>query len=153
MGLIPKPSVGNFCSALRAVSLLTFGFCIVMSGCRSSETIWSAESKSPDGQMIASARAVARNKGLSIISGVDTSVSLSWATGSKHPTSIFELADASDAPIDTKVEMNWLTPTHLQLTYRGNQSIVFQAVKFAGVDISVREPSSAATNTAPSSSP
>jgi len=36
--------------------------------------------------------------------------------------------------------MQWLTPTHLEITYKAKaQAIDFQAVKFAGVDISVRD--------------
>jgi hypothetical protein len=42
------------------------------------------------------------------------------------------------------VEMNWLTPTHLELTFKGNQSIVFQAVKWGGIEISIRDLSKAA---------
>jgi hypothetical protein len=75
-----------------------------------------------------------------------TDVQLKWAKGSRGETSILELADATDDPVDTRVEMNWLTPTHLELTVKGNQSIVFQAVKWDGIDISVRDLSKAAEN-------
>jgi hypothetical protein len=125
--------------SLKPILLLTFGAYLFMLGCGSSDTIWSAESRSPDGKVIARARTVARNEGLSIISGTETNVSLKWATGSRGDTSILEIADASDEPVDTHVEMNWLTPTHLELTLKGNQSIVFQAVKWVGIDISVRD--------------
>jgi hypothetical protein len=137
--LTHEPGAGGFSCALKAILLLALGACVSMSSCSNSETIWSAESRSPDGAVIASARAVLMNKGLSIISVVDTSVYLNWSTGRKHPMLILELADASDAPVDTHVEMRWLAPTHLELTYKGNQSIVFQAVKWASVDISVRD--------------
>lgn len=59
---------------------------------------------------------------------------------------VLELADASDAPVDTHVDMNWLTPTHLELTYKGNQTVVFQAVKWADIDITVRSLSSGTTS-------
>jgi hypothetical protein len=81
---------------------------------------------------------------LSILSSTDTKVYLRWATGSRTDTSVLELADASDAPVDTQVEMNWLTPTHLELTFKGNQTVVFQAIKWFGIDISVRDLSKAA---------
>lgn len=123
----------------KLILLLTIGASLLTSGCGSSETIWSAESRSPDGKVIASARTVVRNKGLSIISGTDTNVYLKWATGSRGEALILELADASDESIDTHVEMSWLTPTHLELRFKGNQSIVFQAVKWVGIDISVRD--------------
>jgi len=83
---------------------------------------------------------------LSILSITDTKVYLKWATGSRTDRSVLELADASDDPVDTQVEMNWLTPTHLELTVKGNQSVVFQAVKWDGIDISVRDLSKAAEN-------
>jgi hypothetical protein len=85
-----------------------------------------------------------RNKGLSIISSTDTNVYLKWAKGSRGETSILELADATDDPVDTHVEMNWLTPTHLELTFKGNQSIMFQAVQWVGIEISIRDLSKAA---------
>lgn len=73
-----------------------------------------------------------------------TDVQLKWAEGARGKTSILELADATDDLVDTRVEMNWLTPTHLEVTVEGNQSIVFQVVKWDGIDISVRDLSKAA---------
>jgi hypothetical protein len=131
-------------SSFKLPLLLTLA--VLMSSCGSSQATWSAESRSPDGKVIAKARTVVRNQGLSIISGTETNVYLKWATGSRGDTSILELADASDDPVDTQVEMNWLTPTHLELTVKGNQSIVFQAVKWVGIDISVRDLSKTAEN-------
>ncbi len=143
---MPQLSVIRVRSAMREFSwkvklslLLTLGGWFLMFGCGSSETAWSTESRSPDGKVIAIARTAVRNKGLSIISGTDTNVYLKWATGSRGETSILELADATVDPVDTRVEMNWLTPTHLELTFKGNQSVVFQAVKWVGIDISVRD--------------
>jgi hypothetical protein len=83
---------------------------------------------------------------LSILSITDTKVYLKWTTGSRTDTSVLELADASDDPVDTQVEMNWLTPTHLEITFKGNQTVVFQAIKWFGIDISVRDLSKAAEN-------
>jgi hypothetical protein len=57
---------------------------------------------------------------------------------------VLELADASDAPVDTQLEMKWLTPTHLELTFKGNQTVVFQAIRWFGIDISLRDLSKAA---------
>ena len=127
-------------------SLLTLAICVLMSGCGGSQAIWSAESRSPDGKVLAKASAVATNGGLSILSSTDTKVYQKWATGSRTVTSVLELADASDAPVDTRVEMNWLTPTHLELTFKGNQTVVFQAIKWFGIDISVHDLSKGAEN-------
>jgi hypothetical protein len=126
--------------SFKAIFLLAIGACAFTSSCKSSETIWSAEAKSPDGKVVASVRAVLRNKGLSIISGVDTYVYLNWAGDRRPSMLILSLADGSDNPVDTNVEMKWLTPTHLELTYNGNQTVDFEAIKWAAVDISVRNP-------------
>ncbi len=131
---------------VRLSSLLALATCVLMPGCGGPRAIWSAESRSPDGKVLAKARAAATNGGLSILSGTDTKIYLKWATGSRTDTSVLELADASDAPVDTQVEMKWLTPTHLELTFKGTQTVVFQAIKWFGIDISVRDLSKAAEN-------
>ena len=137
--------IGTDCSpsSSKLAPLLTLAICALMSGCGGS-AIWSAESRSPDGKVLARARTAATSGGLSILSSTDTKVYLKWASGSRTATSVLELADASDAPGDTRVEMNWLTPTHLELTFKGNQTVVFQAIKWFGIDISVRDLSKAA---------
>lgn len=139
-----KPMVRGRSWSLKLILLLTSGVCPLLSGCGRSQTLWSTESRSPDGKVIANASTVVAGRGLSIVSNTITDVHLKWAKGSGGETSILELADATDDPVDTRVEMNWLTPTHLQLTVKGNQSVVFQAVKWDGVDISVRDLSKAA---------
>ncbi len=134
-----KPTMRECFGSFKLILLLTFEVCLFMSGCGSSKKVWSTESRSPDGKVIASASTVMTGRGLSIVSNTITDVYLKWANGSREETSILELADATDDPVDTHVEMNWLTPTHLELTVKGNQSIVFQAVKWDGIDISVRD--------------
>jgi hypothetical protein len=135
------PVSGTGCSSWRFKPslLLALATCVFMPGCWGSRTIWSAESRSPDGKVLARARAVATNGGLSINSITDTKVYLKWATGSSTETPVLELADASDAPADTQLEMKWLTPTHLELTFKGNQTIVFQAIRWFGIDISLQD--------------
>ena len=39
----------------------------------------------------------------------------------------------------TNVEMNWVTASHLEVTYKGHATLQFQVVKYAGIDISVRD--------------
>lgn len=119
--------------------LLVLSTTFVCSGCNGSETIWSAEAKSPDAKVVAVARANLYNKGLSIISGIETNVYLSWAEDRRSPTLVLSLGDASDAPADTTVDMRWLSPTHLEILFRGNRIVAFQAVQWAGVEISVRD--------------
>jgi hypothetical protein len=93
--------------------------------------------------VIAKAHTVVAGRGLSIVSNTITDVRVKWAKGSRSDISILELADATDDPVNTHVEMNWLTPTHLELTFKGNQSITFQAVKWGELEISVRDLSKA----------
>jgi len=128
--------------------LLTFGgyLFLSLSGCGGGQAIWSADSRSPDGEVIASARSVVLNGGLSIVATIETNVHLQQAKAvpGSSPMLILQLADATDAPSDTRVAMNWLSPTHLELTVSGNQSIVFQAVKWGSVEISTRDLSKAA---------
>ena len=128
---------------ILAIALIAVVVCLLMLGCRGSQTVWSAEVRSPDGKMIATARAFA-NSGFGISGAPATFVYLNWAAGSQSPTEILILDDESDTPDGTKVDMKWLTPTRLELAYRSTvQHVGFQAVKFAGVDISVRDISSA----------
>jgi hypothetical protein len=88
--------------------------------------------------MIATALASGAN-GFGNDGGIGTSVYLNWTTGSQPRTEILELGDATDARADTEVEMKWISPMHLELTYAGNQIVGFQAVKWASVEISVRD--------------
>src|SRR5438045_6501716 len=92
----------------KQISGLIFGACAFMSSCNGSETTWTAESRSPDGKMIATARSV-ENSGFGI-GGGGTTVSLNWTTGSQPATEIFEIGDVPTKPDDRLVEMKWLTP-------------------------------------------
>jgi hypothetical protein len=124
----------------KTTSLIIIGVCVFVTGCKP-ETIWSGESRSPDGRIIASARASGAN-GFGNDGGIHTLTYLKWTSDSQPPTLILDLVDATNAPTDTNVEMKWLTPTHLEITYTGKRVLGFQAVKWAGVDISVRDLSS-----------
>src|ERR1700724_3476347 len=106
MVLINKPVTGGSFSTLKIILLLAVGASAFISGCKRSEAIWSAEARSPDEKMIASARAVAQS-GFGI-NGIETYVYLNWTKGSQPPMLILDLADGSDAPSDTNVEMKWL---------------------------------------------
>jgi len=145
---INKPA-GGFPSLRKAATFLVFGVCIVLSGCRSSNKIWSAEALSPDGNMLASARTDARSGfGTGYIGTV---VYLNWVKGSQPPMEILRLSDDYEMPSEEiSVDMKWLTPTHLELTYKGHRTLVLQASKCEGVDISVRDLSTSTANSSPS---
>ncbi len=44
----------------------------------------------------------------------------------------------------TDVDMKWLTPSHLELAYKGRPSVTFQAIKCGGIDITTRDDSASA---------
>ena len=150
--------------SVKLFSLLTVVICVLVSGCREVNSfvrncggeisiksgcgggrlIWSTEAKSTDGQVLAKACTTDSSGGLSILDSTSTEVYLTWATGSRTETKVLSLADAADVDEtkNTRVEMNWITPTHLEMTVKGNQTVVFQAVKWFDIDISVRDISS-----------
>ena len=127
--------------SLRSTKLLLIIFvCAVMGDCKGAKPVWSADSRSPDGKMIATAEAF-DNGGFVSPGPNATFVYLNWSTGSQARKEILEFSGWPSETDGMKVAMNWLSPTRLELTYKGKQTIDFQAVKYAGVDISVRSPS------------
>ncbi len=100
------------------------------------------ESRSPDGKIIAS---VYRDEPSGIGTGeIDTIVELNWTTGKQPPTTVLAFDDGLDVPEgDKSVGMDWKTPTQLELTYKGPRHISFQALRWHGVEIAVRDRSPA----------
>jgi hypothetical protein len=143
MQMIEKLRTGGSSCSLKASPVLLLCVCSFPSGCKRTQTIWSAEARFPDGKMIATARAYA-NGGFGVSGSPATFVYLNWTAGSQSPTEILSLDDQSDRGEETEVGMKWLAPNRLELAYAGkHQSIGFQAVKCYGVDVSVRDISSA----------
>jgi hypothetical protein len=116
------------------------------SGCRKgTETIWSAEAKSPDGQWLAKAQTDQRS-GFGT-DGAVTAVYLQPSNGARSPVQVLSFSQNQNAQtslIDLK--MNWIDETHLEVSYKEHPNLDFQAVKYAGIDISVRDLSSGTTN-------
>lgn len=120
----------------RFVLLFVMGACVFLSACKVAPS-WSAESKSPDGKMMATAKTIDDSG-----PGTDfmqTTVYLNWVTNKNSPTMILAFSDGPPGPNGMKVGMNWLTPTHLELTYEGQRNLDFQSVKFGPVTITVRD--------------
>jgi hypothetical protein len=118
--------------------LLTLSVSLFLSSCKESPK-WSTDSKSPDGKLIATARSY-DGGGFGASGPSVTNVYLNWAAGSQKPVQVLGLHDESDKPVETRVEMRWLNPTHLEIIYNAKvQAIDFQAVKFVGVDITLRD--------------
>ena len=120
-----------FRSALP-LALACFAF---LFGCRSA-SVWSGEAKFPDGKMIATASTF-QDAGF-LAGETQTNVYLNWPVRSQSKTLILAYSDGPTAQ-DMGVEMKWLTPTHLELTYKGQRSLDFQAVKCNGIDITTRD--------------
>jgi|ERR1700688_51944 len=116
-------------------------------GCGSPDTrTWSTEARSPDGKMIAHAWTT-HPSGIGT-GDFGTFVNLNWTIGSQSPTVVLTFSDGADQPGgDKTVGINWLSTTQLELIYKGKRTIEFEAIKCHGVDISVRDLSSATTNT------
>jgi hypothetical protein len=128
----------------KQLLLIIVGVCVLEFGCRDSAVIWSAESRSPDGHYLASAST--EQFGGPGTAAVETTVYLK--EGSQSPVEILELSNEGAYPAGiTSVGMNWLTPSHLELTYKGHATVDFEAVKCAGIDISVRDVSGPTTKT------
>lgn len=144
------PSIGRLTVQLRKASailtLMLLGMCISLCGCKNPQTVWSAEVKSPDGKMVATATAFA-NGGFGVSGAPATFVYLNWATGSQKPKEILELANESDTPEGGSVGITWLSPNKLVVTYRKDkQEVEFQAVRFLNVDIGITDGSTSSSN-------
>lgn len=117
-------------------SLIASHFAVKAPKCSDSAIIWSAESQSPDKHYIASAR-TEQFGGLGT-AAVFTAVYLKQSR--QPPAMILSLSNESAYPLGiTAVDMTWITPSHLSIIYRGQATINFQAIKCAGVEISVEK--------------
>jgi hypothetical protein len=126
-------------SATRKIMLLpSVSMCVLIFACKDVATIWSTEVPSPDGQWLATART--DQYGGPGTAGLLTTVYLKRTERPPPPIQILMFSQ-NTASIDLK--MNWLTPSQLEVTYRGEATLDFQAVKCAGVDISMQNLSNA----------
>jgi hypothetical protein len=124
------------------VPTLLFGAFLGMCGCRNPQIVWSAESKSPDGVKIVTAQAYA-NRGFGISGVPATFVYLNWTTGSQEAKEIMDFGNEGDGADAEAVQIRWLSSNQLEVAYHGDrQKIGFQAVRYLGVDISIRDLSS-----------
>jgi hypothetical protein len=134
---------------LRLLIVVAVG--VLGSGCRDVPTIWKAEIPSPDGAWLASAR-TEQNGGFgsaSIVTGVNLKRT-DGTVNSGQPFKVLDfdcygsaprayVLDPANAGGTINLTMKWLTPSHLEVTYDGRANIILQVVKFAGVDISLRD--------------
>ena len=112
--------------------------CIAITFCSTPATIWSAQFESPDGVWIGTAHT--KEWAGPGTAAVETYVFLKQARSSQPPQLIAQLDNESMWPKGiTNIEMTWLTPSHLEVGYRGHATISFQAVKIADLEISIRD--------------
>ncbi len=145
-----KIGTGSRSAILTAMLRLVLLVCVAMSGCREAPTTtWSAQSRSPDGKWLAIARS---EQGGGLGGAYDvTTVSLKSVNGPQPPAQV--LLFSHEYPT-MNLKMEWVTQTHLHVTYGpsarpgDHADLNFQAVKCAGVDISVRAFSGGATSSA-----
>jgi hypothetical protein len=136
-GRINQTGASGIAAIRKPVLLLLFTLCVMLSGCDGPKTTWSAESRSPDGKMIATAETI-QTSGIGT-GDPGTRVYLNWTTGSQPPTIILAFTEGPAGPDGMKVGMKWLTTIHLELKYKGRRELDFEAVKCHGIDISVRD--------------
>lgn len=113
----------------------------LVAGCKDMATIWSTESNSPDGRWVAAAHT--DQYGGPGTAGILSTVTLRQVKARQDNIEVLQLSqDATGVDI----KLNWLTPTHLEITYKQPASVDFQAIKCGGIDISVRDLSSVTTS-------
>jgi hypothetical protein len=130
----------NSCYLIRRVLYVTvFLLCVLVSGCsKDAATIWSTESVSPNGLWVAEAHT--DQYGGPGTAGIISTVSLKRVTGRQDKIEVLQLSHNVTTSIDLK--LNWLTSSHLEITYNQASSVDFQAIRAAGMDITVRNLSS-----------
>ena len=95
---------------------------------------WSEQSTSPDGTWVALA-SNQRGGGMGAAFN-DVTVSLKRTSGPYADITILSFSNQAQV---ADLKMDWLSPTHLNVTYPSYAALDFQAVKCAGIDISVVE--------------
>jgi len=144
---------------LTLISLIGFGICASVFGCRPSLddlTVWKAEVRSPDGTWIASARTI-QNGGFGS-AHIDTLVYLTQNNSSQDPTEIlafscngpvprpYVLDNVANAGGTIDLTMKWVTPSHLHITFDGSPDLGYQVARYGGISISVQDLSNRSTS-------
>jgi hypothetical protein len=153
-GHIAKHVAGNRSALCTAFLIMVSWIGVLASGCTSKEdlTVWKATFPSPDGAWLASVSTV-QNGGFGS-AAINTSVYLARAGNSGSPTEVlgfscngpmarpYVLDNVANKGGSINLTMKWITPSHLEVTFSGHPDLYFQVVKYAGIEISVRDLSS-----------
>jgi hypothetical protein len=144
--------------AFAFLRLMPFVTWIFGAGCGSSNTIWREELRSPDGLWLASADAV-QNGGFGSAS-IQTQVYVEGANGSKPRKEVlgfscegpaarpYVLDNVANKGGTIDLEMQWVSPSHLEVKYNGRASINLQIPNYDGVEVSLKVPSGSSSNQA-----
>jgi hypothetical protein len=123
-------------TSIFALALLCF---FSLAGCHSAnETMWSARSASSDQAWLALARTEHTNHGFGGES-VWTTVEMKQNIRNGEPVQVLMFADDDGSNSIRDLKMNWSTSQHLNITYRGDTPITFQAIKAFGKDVTVEK--------------
>ena len=136
-----KQETGSRPAMRTAICLASVLLCAPISGCKDVAKIWSTESASPDGRWVAAAHT--DQYGGPGTAGILSTVTLRQVKGRQDKIEILQLSQDATG-VDLK--LNWLTPTHLEITYKQPASVDFQAIKCGGIDISVHDTSAGAAS-------
>jgi len=122
---------------LRQPAIALIGVSLALVSCREpNETTWSIQSSSSDQAWLASAHSEHTNHGFGGES-VWTTVETKQNIPNSKPVEVLLFEEGPDSVHDLK--MNWPSPDHLDITYRGNPPITFQAIKAFGKDVTVEK--------------
>jgi hypothetical protein len=115
-------------------AFLICAVCLLAFGCRDVRTIWSAQSKSPDGKWLASAKI--EQHGGPGNAGVQTLVYIEPTDRSASPELVLALSPNPGSDLESSnLGMQWLTPAHLEISYGRNLIVDFKVVSVFGIDI------------------
>lgn len=126
-----------------AGSLVGMSLCAIFTGCSPDvRTVWSTEVPSPDGRYVATARTLVH--GGPGTAGIETGVYLRQS--GRQPLDIvlgFSRPEPNATTGSIDLTINWLDPNHLEIAFRTRPELYFQAIKYQGIVISVRDSSKA----------
>lgn len=128
---------------MRSVSSFLIVLGLTLCGCGNPQTLWTTESRSPDGTLIATASRI--EYGGPGNAGLYTNVDLKRTIDSASDRIVtFDQGEVNlyDAA-KLNLGMKWVTPTHLDIAYNGRAGTLnYQVALDAGISITVHDTSS-----------
>lgn len=113
----------------------TIGICLALLGCgNNSMTIWSTESKSPNGDWTAEALTL-QSSGFGA-GAIGTGVYLKKTGSSNAPIHVIGFSNEYAYPAGrTAVKLIWVTNSHLDIIYNQNSKLNFKIAKAGNIEI------------------